>query len=162
MNKEYRGFTLIELLIVIAVLAILAAAVFVALNPLKRFQDSRDSNRASSVNELLSAVKVQQTDNGGSYMAAVSSLTAGSVYMIGTATTSCNQTCATPVASATSCVDLTPLVTAGYMGSLPVSPSGATTWTAGLTGYTITRASSGTLTIRACEHEGTSEISSSR
>ena len=39
------GFTLVELLIVIAIIAIIAAVIFVALDPLTRFQDSRDSAR---------------------------------------------------------------------------------------------------------------------
>jgi prepilin-type N-terminal cleavage/methylation domain-containing protein len=160
-NKD-RGFTLIELLIVIVIVAILAAAVYVALDPEKRFKDSRDTRRVSDINTILSALKVNQVDNKGKYLAAVDALTAGNVYMIGTATTGCNATCDTPVTSATSCVDLAGLVTAGYIGSVPVSPNGGGTWTAGLSGYTISRLSNGIITVRACESENTGEIASSR
>ena len=38
-----KGFTLIELLIVIAIIAVLAGAVFVALDPLTRFRDARNA-----------------------------------------------------------------------------------------------------------------------
>lgn len=164
-EKSGAGFTLIELLIVIAIIAILAAAVFVAVDPLKRFQDSRDSRRAADVNAILSAVKIDQVDNKGSYIAAVSGLTAGNVYMIGTAVSGCddqNTSCDTAVTSDTSCVTLAGLVTEGYMGSVPISPNGAGTWTAATTGYTISRASTGILTVRACESENTDEISASR
>lgn len=157
-----KGFTLIELLIVIAIIAVLAAVVFVALNPLKRFQDARDSRRAADVNAILSAVKVNQVDNGGNYLAAITALTAGNVYMVGTAVTGCNATCDTAVTSATSCVDLTGLVTSGHIGSVPISPAGVTTWTAGLTGYTLSKASTGIVTVRACESENTTEIMGAR
>ena len=164
-GSKKHGFTLIELLIVIAIIAILAAVVFVALNPLKRFQDSRDSRRAADVNAVLQAAKVDQVDNGGSYIAAISALNAGDVYMIGTAVAGCddqNAVCDSDVTSDTSCADLTGLVTEGYMGSVPVSPNGSGAWVAGTTGYTISRAATGILTVRSCESENTAEISVSR
>jgi len=162
-KQNQRGFTLIELLIVIAIIAILAAVVFVALDPLTRFQDARDSSRWNDATSILSAVKIDQVDNGGSYLTAITNMTAGSVYMIGTDTTSCNAyTCDTAVTGASTCVDLTGLVTEGYMGSVPISPNGAGTWVAGHTGYTLTRASTGLITVRSCESENSSEISVSR
>ena len=165
MQKQQRGFTLIELLIVIAIIAIIAAVVFVALNPLKRFQDARDARRAADINAILSAAKVNQVDGGGAYVAAINSMTAGSVYMIGTDVAACtayNANCDTAVTLATTCVNLAGLVTSGHLGSVPISPNGAGTWTAGHTGYTATRASTGILTIRSCESENTTEISVSR
>lgn len=73
MKKNYnkQGFTLIELLIVIAVMAILTTVVFVALNPLARFQDSRNSRRWSDVNAILGAIKLNQVDNGGAYLPSI-------------------------------------------------------------------------------------------
>jgi type IV pilus assembly protein PilA len=166
MRQEHqKGFTLIELLIVIAIIAILAAVVFVALDPATRFKDARDARRASDVIELLHATKLNQVDNDGDYISAISSLTAGSVYMIGTAGTGCddqNAFCDTAVTNDTACVTLAGLVTAGYIGSVPISPDGDGAWTAATTGYTATRNSTGTLTIRACESENTTEITSSR
>lgn len=162
MRQNQKGFTLIELLIVIAIVAVLAAIVFVALDPATRFQDARDARRFSDVAEVLHAIKIDQVDNGGSYISAVSSLTNGEVYMIGTATSGCNATCDASVTSGTHCVDLSGLATEGYLGGIPVSPNGTGTWTAGLTGYTLTKSSTGTLTVQACESENTSSISLSR
>ena len=106
---------------------------------------------------------VLKVDNGGSYLTAITNMTAGNVYLIGTDAGSCNAyTCDTLVTDATTCVNLTGLVTEGYLGSVPISPNGAGTWTSGHTGYTLTKASTGILTVRSCESENTTEISASR
>jgi prepilin-type N-terminal cleavage/methylation domain-containing protein len=169
-----KGFTLIELLIVIAVIAILAAVAFVALDPLTRFRDARDATRHNDINSILSAAKIDQIDNGGAYVAAISGLTAGEVYMIvngATMTTGCddnNGSCDTNVTSDTHCANLAALVTEAYLPSIPVSPTGAVTWDDGSggsdegSGYTISRASTNILTIRSCESENTTEISVAR
>lgn len=58
-----KGFTLIELLIVIGIIGFLAAAVLVAVDPVKRIQDSRDARRYSEANALLNAVLTKQVDD---------------------------------------------------------------------------------------------------
>ncbi|KKR90333.1 MAG: hypothetical protein UU36_C0007G0005 [Candidatus Uhrbacteria bacterium GW2011_GWE2_41_1153] len=63
--RTKKGFTLIELLIVIAIIAILAAAIFVALDPVTRFQEARDARRYNDLNNTLTAVVTDQVDNGG-------------------------------------------------------------------------------------------------
>lgn len=164
-KRNLRGFTLIELLLVIAIIAILAGVVFVALDPATRLQDARDSVRKSDTEEILSATKLNQLDNGGTYLAAISGLTTGSVYMIGTAVAGCddqNAYCDTDVTLDTSCIDLTGLVTSGHLGVIPVSPNGSGAWVAATTGYTATLNATGTLTIRACESENTDEITVTR
>lgn len=160
-DKKNQGFTLIELLIVIAIIAIIASVAFVALDPLTRFRDARDSARWSDVAAVASAIVVDQVDNGGQYLTAIASTTAGEVYMIGTATTGCddqNAQCDTAISSDTNCVDLSGLVSEGYLAELPVSPLGEGTWDSSVTGYTLTRSSTGAVTIRACESENTTEI----
>ncbi len=152
--KKEKGFTLIELLIVIAVIAIIAAVVFVALDPLKRFQEARDSSRWSDVSALISAIKIDQVDNGGRYLADIASTTSAQVYMIGDATTCVAGSFSCDVlTTASECLDLTPLVSEGYIGAVPVSPNGEGLWTASTTGYTLQR-DSGIITIRSCESEG--------
>lgn len=173
-NKMRKnGFTLLELLIVIAIIAIIAAIIFVALDPLKRFQDARDARRWSDIRGLVDAIKLDQVDNGGSYHANVSALTAGSVYMIvdGSKATGCDDqaaACDTDVTNDTSCVNLSFLQTEGYLGDVPMSPTGDQVWGHGAsngevgTGYTLQRDATGTLIVRSCESENSSEIYLSR
>jgi prepilin-type N-terminal cleavage/methylation domain-containing protein len=162
-KKNSKGFTLIELLIVIAIIAIIAGVVFVALDPLKRFQDSRDARRWADTSNLLSAIKVSQVDNKGYYIPAIAADTASNTaFMIGTASgancviSNCSiSTKLTPTGN--NCINFaaTELVTKGYLGAIPVSPSGVGSWSDALTGYVYYRASStGAITIAACENEG--------
>jgi len=161
--KKNKGFTLIELLIVIAIIAILAAVAFVSLDPLTRFRDARDASRWNDVTEILSAAKIDQVDNGGSYLWGISNATAGTEYQISNATTTsgCNTTC-TAVAATGDCVNIQGLVTEGYLGALPVSPNGSGSWSSALTGYYMLKSSTGSLTIGACEAENTTSITVTR
>ena len=56
-NKlQKRGFTLIELLIVIGILAILATATILVLNPAELFRQARDTTRITDLDTLRSAI----------------------------------------------------------------------------------------------------------
>jgi len=161
-----RGFTLIELLIVMAIISIIAAVVFVALDPLTRFRDSRDAARWTDISAIVSAIKIDQVDNGGDYLTAVKDMGTG-VYMIvdGAAPADCttgNAYCDVDVTAAANCVDLSELVGQGYLGKVPVSPNGNGSWNDKLTGYTLEKSSTGILTVRACEAENAPEIKVSR
>ncbi len=52
MDGTKRGFTLVEILIAIAILGILSAASFVAINPSERFKQSRDTERVADISNL--------------------------------------------------------------------------------------------------------------
>ena len=171
-SKRQSGFTLIELLVVIAIIGILVAVVFVALDPATRFAQARDAVRQNDVQEILSGIKLHQVDNDGDYLAAVAGTTAGSVYMIvdGAMVTGCddnNAACDTDVTGDATCVDLAGLVDA-YLEDVSVSPAGTITWDDGSadgeegTGYTLEREATGTIRIRACESEDTTEIEAAR
>jgi prepilin-type N-terminal cleavage/methylation domain-containing protein len=58
-----RGFTLVELLIVIAILAILAAAVVIVLNPAELLAQARDSQRITDLKTLKDAIDIFVVDN---------------------------------------------------------------------------------------------------
>ena len=162
-KKNNDGFTLIELLIVVAIIAILAVIVFVALDPLRRFQDSRDSVRWQEVSELANAIKVYQVDNGGYYPDAVSNMATDSVYMIvdGNYTSYCddyNSSCDTSVSGDSYCVNLHDLIVSSTIGAIPISPTGKKQWTESRTGYTLVRDAYGAIHVRACESENSTEI----
>lgn len=154
-----KGFTLIEFLIVIAIIAILSAVVFVALDPLTRFKDTRDSRRWSDIASILDAIKIDQVDNGGAYLPTITALTDDEVYMIAANAniTGCDDNCSStiPVTDDDNCVDLSGLVTEGYLADISISPKGSHEWNASTTGYTISRSSTGAITIEACEAENT-------
>ena len=70
-NTSKKGFTLIELLIVIGILAILATAVILILNPVELFKQARDSQRISDLATMKSALAFYlSTVTGGSLGAA--------------------------------------------------------------------------------------------
>lgn len=155
-----KGFTLIELLIVIAIIAILAVVVFVALDPLSRFEKARDAQRWSDVESILSAVKLDQVDNGGSYLTAIATgISAGEYHTIGTnGATGCDAGCGAQTTQA-DCVDLTGLVTDGYLASIPLDPS---TGTAALTDYYLMKTAAGAIEVGSCDPEDATTISVSR
>src|SRR5579872_7102093 len=59
-----KGFTLIELLIVIAIIGILAAAILVAINPVKRQNQAKDANGQQDIADIGSASQAYFTTNG--------------------------------------------------------------------------------------------------
>ena len=66
-NNNKRGFTLIELLIVIGIIAILAAAVIVAINPGQQFEQARNSTRRSHLNSVANAVYSYTIEHQGTF-----------------------------------------------------------------------------------------------
>ena len=53
-----KGFTLIELIIVIALIALLATTVILVINPVKIFQEARDSQRIADLGQMNSAMSI--------------------------------------------------------------------------------------------------------
>ncbi len=57
-----KGFTLLELLIVVAIIAILAGAILVVINPAEILKKARDSQRVSDLTSLKSAIGLYLVD----------------------------------------------------------------------------------------------------
>lgn len=140
-KKTTRGFTLIELLVVITIIALIATAVIVALNPSQRFAEARNSHRWSDVNSILTAVHEYIVDNEGTLPAGLT--TGQGVTELGT--------CGT-------CDDLSSPLTP-YLKSMPLDPSGGT---ASETGYTVEVDANNIVTIAAPDAEEGETIEVSR
>lgn len=123
--KRYEGFSLIEILVVVALIIILATITIVAINPGKNFRDTRNAQRSSDVNTILSAITQFTTTDGNALPAGV---------------TACDETepdgWRTGADIGTDGVDLTFLTTGenDYMVAVPKDPQGGTDAN---TGYTI-------------------------
>lgn len=148
-NIMKRGFTLIELIIVIAIIAILASAIFVAVDPARRLHESRNAKRWSDVTTLVEGVVKYQTDNEGDHYTELQGLTGTQYYMIGTCVSGASGEC-TDQAVTSVCVDLTD-IGANYLGAIPKDPR---TGTDAMTDYYINISPEDTVTIGACEAEG--------
>lgn len=142
---------------VIAIIALLATIAFVALDPLTRFRDARTSRRIGDIAAILSAIKLDQVDRGGSYLPAFADLTKDQAYMISGSstalTTGCNTNCGA-VTAIDDCVSLAGLVDGGYLGTMPISPDQAGAWSEALTGYYLVLEGNNAVTVGACEVEG--------
>lgn len=66
-----KGFTLIELLIVIAILGILAAGILVAIDPLTKINQAKDSALKSNMAQIVNALQASFTSNNGVYPASL-------------------------------------------------------------------------------------------
>lgn len=127
MNK--KGFTLVELLIVIGILAVLATAVVVVLNPAELLKQARDSQRVSDLASINSALAL--------YVASTSSPTFGSTQytsLASTATSTCES--ATPAGknafttdgNGWVTVDLDELTGGSPLSALPRDPTNDSTY----------------------------------
>lgn len=108
-----KGFTLIELIIVIALIALLATTVILVINPVKIFQEARDSQRIADLGQMNSAM---------SLMLATSSTQPS----MGTGTTRCyvvlaGQTC---TARYTNTPAIVTVITPAVVGSQKVDATG--------------------------------------
>lgn len=161
-KKLIKGFTLIELIIVIAVIALLAAATFVAINPAKRVGDANNAKRWSDITAIADAYNAYLADNSGTNPTTTPAPTAGVTYSIATTTGGDGNLaiCGSSTGNNTTTaqyIDLAALVTAGYIGQVPTDPSYVATDSYN-TGYYFYRESTGKMIVGSCETYNTTNI----
>jgi prepilin-type N-terminal cleavage/methylation domain-containing protein len=108
-KHQQKAFTLIELLIVIGIIAVLASAVIIAINPGKQFSSARNSTRESHANTLSKALLSYQVSNSGLLPSGI--------------TTMMQEVCNTniPGNPCTNLLDLSTL-TPDYLTAIPLDP----------------------------------------
>ncbi|BCX15156.1 MAG: hypothetical protein KatS3mg097_048 [Candidatus Parcubacteria bacterium] len=131
--QKKSGFTLIEILLVIGIIAILAGALIVAINPGRQLAKTRDTQRTNDVQSIASAISQliidKQTWNCPSSVNYSTSLPVVTVTIIRNATE-----------TSTSTINLDCL-TPNFLPKIPVDPS-ETDANATQTRYTLTYSSS--------------------
>ena len=157
---KQKGFTLIELIIVVAIIALLAAATFVAVNPAKRIGDAQNAQRWADVTAIADAWSTYIADNSGSLPtttnAQVTTLE-NTTYLITTSTWAVplNPTVELCTASSTAVssnpIGLKALVDGGYIGKINTDPSYVVGTHLDDTLYYLFYSSTGTVTVGACE-----------
>ena len=152
-NQKFEirnGFTLVELIIVIAIVSILAAAIFVAIDPARRLHEARNARRQTDVVAMAEALKQYQVDHDGDHFGEVNNATGDVYHILGAQVLMCDTTCSAVAVSNTDCVDLRD-IGSDYLATVPQDPK---VGTENHTGYYILKDSNGTLTVGACEPEG--------
>ncbi len=128
LRKSASGFTLIEMLVVIGIIAILAAVVLVAVNPLRQFASARDSQRRSDLYAVTNAVYQYAVENNGKLPDSINA--AGS----------------TPTDIGTTGLNLVDVLVPTYIAAIPFDPS---TGAADTTNYVLFKTSSGRIVASA-------------
>ena len=144
-SKKQQGFTLIEILVVVALIAILAAITFVAINPARIFRDTRNSTRKSDVSAMLNAISTYLTKDPNT-IATLETAAGTTLAVCDDATTPFKN-----IGSGTNNVNLAAALVPTYIGSMPKDPSGGTDAD---TGYDICKVQNagvdtGSITIQA-------------
>ena len=133
-----KGFTLIEILIVIGILAILATAIILAINPPRQFAQARNTQRWSNVNNILDAIYQNAIENRGIFTCVAGTLPSS----------------ATPMKVGVGGYDICACLVPTFLGSMPFDPSASgaayTDCNTYDTGYTVMQnATSSRVTIAA-------------
>jgi prepilin-type N-terminal cleavage/methylation domain-containing protein len=108
-RKPQGGFTLIEILVVIGMIAVLAAVVLIAINPLRQFAQARNSQRISNVNAILNAIGNRIAENKG-------------IFIDTTTCTVVIPTTATTIGKGSSQYDMRPCMVPTFISELPFDP----------------------------------------
>lgn len=146
--SRQKGFTLIELLIVIGIIAFLASAIFIAVDPAKRFAEARNARRWTDVSSILEAVLEYAVDNGGTLPAGIDNVP-GTAQVLGTNAAGCNVGCTAKV-TVNACLDLSGSLVDQYLADIPYDPLSGS---AAFTDYYLNKSAKGRIEVGACDPE---------
>jgi prepilin-type N-terminal cleavage/methylation domain-containing protein len=142
-----KAFTLLEILLVIGIIALLAAALIIAINPGRQFAKTRNTQRWSDVNAILSAVIQNMSDNKGKFNCAAGDIPATPTEM-----------------ASTGGYNIAPCLVPTYLPSMPYDPSTGyyNSSTDYNSKYTISKSADGRITVSAPDAELGETISTTR
>ncbi len=151
-----KAFTLIELIIVIAIIGVVAASIFVAINPAKRLGKAKDAQRLTEANNIEEAIDRYTADNRA-LPASLASLSNYIPYMI-TITTNTNLLTCQEVLGGINQVNIGTELS-DYLPSLPIDPSITSEATSG-TGYYLVKTND-LIEVTPCDLYDNNDIPSS-
>ena len=168
-KSEEKDFSFIGSLVVILIIIVIVAFFLFFFDPVRKFKSARDAERWSDVSLILNAIKDYQENNKGSFLQEMNDIYTDEWYMIvgGSMKTGCDDNNAfldVDVYDDNYCIDISKLVDDGYLGSIPVSPTGKIKWDEGFnnshegTGYALMIDEEGVLYVQSCESENINEI----
>ena len=154
-EQARKGFTMIELIVVIAIIAIVASAVFVAIDPARRLHSARNSTRWTDTRAILEAMKKYQADNDGDLPSSATAVDSDetSVQLIGNGGLSCGSVSCDGVTIASANCFASALDTdlQQYLKNIPEDPK---TGDSADTRYYVNIDDNGFIVVGACDEEG--------
>jgi prepilin-type N-terminal cleavage/methylation domain-containing protein len=127
-----KGFTLIELLIVIAILAVLATAVILVLNPAELIKQARDSTRISDMSTLNSAIALFLSDQASSTWSSIVNCTSGTTAPSSTTSVACTTNGAMSIDNTGWVpINFNSITTGAPLSRLPIDPNNGSSNCAG-------------------------------
>ena len=149
-----KAFSLIELIIVIAVISIMAAIAFVAINPARRIGEAKNDERRVEVRSILKAIEKYSVDNM-SLPPSIAGLNNDIPYMITSVSSGEDLFCEIIDTNIEEVVIGEELV--DYLPVLPIDPD-VTNHLAYGTGYYLTKKSDFAIQVKPCYLYGNNDV----